>query len=123
MESQKVINLTEHVVRVYKTQNVDDLIAAYPPVAKGDEARVVTTATPTQPVRDGEQFIPVVVREFGEVKGLPAPAPNTVYLVSSIVLAQVKHRTDVFAPDTGPDSGVRGTRGNIVGVTRFTRDQ
>ena len=61
---------------------------------------------------------PIVARTFGEVENLPAPEPGTIYLVSSLVLAAVPNRTDVFAPDTG-DTAERNDKGQIVSVCRL----
>ncbi len=54
------------------------------------------------------------------VVGLPPPLADRVYIVSGMVLAQCKGRTDVFAPGTGPNDGaIRNDAGQIVAVTRL----
>ena len=52
------------------------------------------------------------------VHGLPKPVPGVAYLVSHRV-ARAVDRHDVFAPDTGPESAVRGDDGQIRYVRRL----
>lgn len=52
------------------------------------------------------------------VHGLPEPVPGVAYLVSYRV-ARAVDRADVFAPDTGPESAVRGDDGQIHYVRRL----
>lgn len=61
----------------------------------------------------------MIKNTYGDMTGLPGPAPDTIYIVSSLVLAalQGKGRTDVVAPDTGPPA-IRDAQGRIVAVTR-----
>ena len=62
--------------------------------------------------------VPIVTRSFSEVKGLPEPAADTVYLVSSMVLAAVPNRRDVFSPDSG-NTAKRNEKGHVVSVSRL----
>lgn len=109
----KIINLTPHAITV-RLESGDRVFEP-----SGQVARVATTATPAGEV-DG---IPVVNQTFGEIEGLPVPEPNTVFIVSSIVLAAAKEagRTDVIAPDTSPQGVIRDEQGRIVAVKRFVR--
>lgn len=60
----------------------------------------------------------VTSQVFGAVTGLPDPSPDTVYVVSALVLGALKgSRPDVVAPDTGPDA-IR-ENGQIVAVRGF----
>jgi hypothetical protein len=60
----------------------------------------------------------LVRQAFGQVEGLPAPAPDTVYVVSGMVLSALAgSRLDAVAPDTGADA-VR-ENGQIVAVRGF----
>lgn len=53
---------------------------------------------------------------FGEVKGLPEPTENTVWIVSSIVKAALPERKDLVSP-----SGfIRNDKGMIIGATGLT---
>lgn len=62
-------------------------------------------------------------QQFGEVTGLPAPAEETMYIVSGIVLTAAKAagRTDVVAPATGHPECVRNEAGHIQSVPGFVR--
>lgn len=58
---------------------------------------------------------------YGDVTGLPDPKPNTVYIVSALVLSALKgKREDVVAPATGHPDCVRKD-GFIVSVPGFVK--
>ena len=65
--------------------------------------------------------IPVKTQAFGDIVDLPPSAPDTVYIVSSLVLSAAKSagRTDCVAPDTA--NAVRDDAGHIVSVPGFVR--
>jgi len=109
------VNLTPHTVNV-----VDDLGNIILSVApSGNVARVATQQT----VVGNVGGIDIVRTVFSDVDGLPAPQPDTVYVVSTLVLQALKDagvsRNDVVAPDTSPQSAVRNADGQIAGVKRF----
>ncbi|MEK4951905.1 hypothetical protein NST12_16560 [Bacillus sp. FSL W8-1127] len=109
------VNLTPHTLTI-----VDDSGRAILSVApSGNVARVATQQT----VVGNVAGIDVVRTVFGDVDGLPAPQPDTVYIVSTLVLQALKangvDRDDVVAPDTSPTSVIRNADGQIVGVKRF----
>lgn len=106
-----IVNLTPHVIEVRLPSG--DSRAILP---SGVVARVTSRAE----VQDSLLGIPVVTTVYGEPQGIPEPAEDTVYLVSALVLSAVK-RTDVYAPDTGPESVVRDEAGKIVAVRRLIR--
>ena len=59
---------------------------------------------------------------FGDVTGLPDPKPDTLYVVSAMVLAALgSSRPDVVAPATGHPDCVRNDKGHIVSVPGFVR--
>lgn len=111
----KFINLTPHVLNVIGDDG--SVVLSVPP--SGTVARVATQQTVATQL-DG---IDVVRTVFGDVDGLPAPQPDTVYVVSTLVLQALRHagvdRSDVVAPDTSPASVVRNADGQVVGVKRF----
>ena len=109
----KLVNLTPHEIRVFDEAGN---IITIPP--SGRVARVKTE----QKVIGKVASIPIVKTTFGEVEGLPAPQPNTIFIVSSLVAQAVANeRDDVVAPDTSPSGAVRDEKGNIVGVRRFQK--
>lgn len=65
-------------------------------------------------------LIPLQRRSTGAVTGLPDPQPDTLLIVSSMVLDAAKGRVDLIAPDTGA-TAIRDDAGRIVAVTRFVR--
>ena len=104
----KIVNLTPHAVVITDGPT-------FPP--SGKVARVSV-----QQVDDGDiNGIPVKKQTFGEIVDLPPSAPDTVYIVSSLVLSAAKAagRTDCVAPDTA--NAVRDDNGHIVSVPGFVR--
>lgn len=65
----------------------------------------------------------VCEQQFGDVTGLPAPAADTLYIVSALVLTAAKAagRTDCVAPATGHPDCKRNDKGFIVSVPGFVR--
>lgn len=111
----KFVNLTPHTLNIVSDSG--DTILSVPP--SGTVARVSTQQT----VVNNIGSVDVVRTVFDDVEGLPAPQPDTVYIVSTLVLQALKdagiNRDDVVAPDTSPQSAVRNSDGQIVGVKRF----
>lgn len=111
----KFVNLTPHALTVVDGHG-NTILSVAP---SGTVARVATTQT----VVGNVGGVDVVRTVFGDVDGLPAPQPNTIYIASTLVLQALKangvDRDDVVAPDTSPASVVRDAGGNIIGVRRF----
>lgn len=72
-----VVNLTPHDIIIMDDER--NVIRTFE--RSSNIARVATNQTSVEPV-DG---VPAVKTVYGEVKGLPDPQPNTVYLVSLVV--------------------------------------
>lgn len=104
----RFINLTPHDIKVVLA---DGSVRELP--RSGSVARVSTTRA-EGPTLDG---IPTVETSFGAVEGLPAPAPDTAYIVSGMVAARTGDRADVFAPG----ELVRDADGNVVGCRGLSR--
>lgn len=106
-----LVNLTPHPITL-RTPQGDVTI-----VPDGTVARVMQTPSTASAVAG----LPVMVLPspvFGPVNGLPAPAEGVAFIVSGLVLAHCKGRTDVFAPATGPgDGAIRNEAGHIIAVT------
>lgn len=100
---KKFLNLTPHELKL----NDGTVIPA-----SGTVARVSNSFTEFD--EDG-----VCRVEYGDVEGLPAPEPDTLYIVSAMVLAATG-RDDVVAPATGHPACVRQD-GRIVSVPGFVR--
>jgi len=61
----------------------------------------------------------VCQQEYGDVEELFPPQDGVKYIVSSIVLDQVKNRTDLVAPTTGHRKTIRTQLGKIKSVPGF----
>ena len=92
----------------------------------GEDGSVIMTVAPSgqlarvsaRTVKTGDwDNLPITETEFGEVEGLPAPEPGTVYLVSSLVAQRCKSRKDVFIPN----ESVRDANGRIIGCKSLGR--
>ena len=105
-----VVNLTPHTIGIKVGEN------DYTFPSSGKNVRVSTTEIDTGLVGN---IVPSVKRELGAVEGLPASQPDTIYIVSSMVLAEIKDRDDVYAPDTGPTVIREG--GQVKAVTRLIK--
>ena len=97
------VNLTPHAI--------NEVVSGQSFAPSGDVARVATTMVDA----GGIEGIPLFRAEYGEVEGLPTPKyDGTVYIVSGMVLAVVKDRTDCVAPgelvrdDSGKPIGCKG---------------
>lgn len=55
--------------------------------------------------------IPIFSTEYGQVEGLPDQEDGTIFIVSTLVRAQVPHRKDVFSPK----GLVRDENGAVIG--------
>ena len=104
----KIINLTPHPISITDGPT-------FPP--SGTVARVTTQQVDAGTVAG----IQVKEQTFGDIVGLPDPQPDTVFVVSAIVLAAAKAagRTDVVAPNTA--NAVRDNDGHIVSVPGFVK--
>jgi len=108
---KKLVNLTPHTVTLVCGNKTVDIQPS------GQVARVSATAQQVGTITiDGFDF-PVVKTVFGDVQGLPEPAENTIYIVSTLVLSAAQGRNDLVAPNTG--AAIRDADGKIVGVPGF----
>ena len=107
----KVVNLTPHEVKVLDENG--NVVATFPP--SGQIARVKTSREKVGEING----IPVFKTVFGKVEDLPESQPDTVYIVSLLVLQACPDRHDLVAPDTSPQGAVRDEQGRIIGVKGF----
>jgi hypothetical protein len=113
-----VVNLTPHPINIQLPDGSQVVYPRYP----GPAARVNNLPLKDRPgLVLGVPVRPIPVSQG--IDGLPRPAPDTVYLVSLFVLAEMRRmgsiRTDVFAPATGPEDGAVRAYGQTVAVTRL----
>lgn len=107
----RLVNLTPHEIVVA----LDTQVITIPP--SGTAARVCLEHRQVGMLNG----IPVVVADVAGIEGLPGPQPGVVYLVSSFVLERCPERDDVLAPDTSPESAIRGDDGQIIAVRRLRK--
>lgn len=107
-------NLTPHPITLRAADGTDHVFPT-----SGIVARV--SALPREAWTIAGAPVPVLPSPvFGEVENLPAPLAGYFYIVSGLVLSNVKGRGDVFAPATGPkDGAIRNENGQIVAVTKL----
>jgi len=111
----ELVNLTPHTITVFDN-NGNKILEVKP---SGTVARVETETEVVGEVNG----IPIVKTKFKEVGNIPEPKPDTMYIVSTLVLQAVGNdRPDLIAPDTAsPESVIRDGNGRILGVRRFQR--
>ena len=107
----KIINLTPHDINIV-TDSKTIIIEK-----SGKVVRVLEKCEETTAIDN----IPVVIKKYTEIVDLPEPTKDVIYLVSIIVLQQIKGRKDCYTPDTGPDSVIRNESGQIIGVKRLIK--
>lgn len=112
MTMVNLVNLTPHAITLMPADGQSVTIPPSGAVARCAVRRVQIGMVRTP---DGPG-VPINRTEFGAVEGLPAPAPDTIYIVSAIV-AQAAHRDDVVIVD----EVVRDSEGRIVGARALAR--
>lgn len=103
----KIINLTPHAVTV----------AGITIEPSGIVARVSATTADAGSVDFNGTSIPLTTTVYGEVQGLPDQRDDTLLIVSSMVAARCKDRTDVFIPN----EPIRDAEGRIIGCKSLGR--
>lgn len=75
METTNVINLTPHTVTVFDR----DIIVLS--IESSGVARVSATTDVVGQIRVGDVIVPRTHTVYGQVEGLPAPTPGTIYIL------------------------------------------
>ena len=101
-----LVNLTPHALSLV----VGSEAVTVPP--SGTVARVSVTRESAGTVTVGGVQVPLYRTTYGAVEGLPDPAPNTLFVVSAVVAAAARDRTDLVVPD----DLVRDDQGRVVGA-------
>lgn len=122
-----LVNLTPHELCFYFRTADDTEVAAAWPSTGTVRVREVTEEAPAPHVEwphsapgTSSCVLPTVRKSYAAVEGLPAPEEGTIFVVSLVALqALAGSRSDVYAPDTGPDSAVRDGSGKILGIRRL----
>lgn len=100
----KFVNLTPHAIKLNSGETFEP---------SGVVARVATTFT--TPNEHG-----ICRTIYGDPQGIPDPEPDTMFIVSSMLLGATD-RPDLVAPATSHPDVVRNEKGHIVSVPCFTQ--
>lgn len=103
-----IINLTPHAINFLDGDNN--------PVLTVEPSGVVARAKQTRTLCGTIADIPVNQCAYGRVQGLPAPAKETIYVVSAITAQACPERADVYIVD----DSARDETGRIIGVRALT---
>lgn len=106
----KLVNCTPHDVVI---TDVLGMYLSFP--ASGICPRVSSKEVPTDTIEVGGSVIATCRREYGAVEGLPEPAEDTLYIVSSMVKAACPDRADLVVPH----DFYRNEKGDIVACKKF----
>lgn len=110
METTQLVNLTPHTITLVDQNNQVILTVESSAVAR---VSAQTTTVGTYSVNGIE--IPRTHTVYGEVEGLPAPTPGTVYIVSGMIVSALAsqgiRRDDVVVPGLQ----VRDEQGRVIG--------
>lgn len=98
----EIINLTPHTLNIQREDGSMLEIPASGQLARLAESRETLTSV---------SGIAVNRAKYGEITGLPEAKNGKIFVVSAMVLAQVKNRPDVFAPG----EALRNEAGQIIG--------
>ena len=99
----RILNYTPHLIRIVSADGA--VIAEIPP-------EPVSIRLESETVRLGEiKGVPLSVTRYGEPTGLPAPASDTLLVVSQLVFGACPSRRDLCVPA----EAVRDAAGRIVG--------
>ena len=99
----KIVNLTPHAINI--VNNDGSVVKTIEP--SGELARLSTSTK----VTGNCDNIPLTETIYGEIRGLPDPTPDTIFIVSSLIAQRVPERHDVFIPN----ESVRDEKGRIIG--------
>lgn len=102
-----IVNCTPHPVSVLNQQTGEMVI-----IPKGDIIPRVSSSTELiDTVETSFGLIRITRNTFGQVENLPDPQPNTLFIVSAMVMNACPNRNDLVCPN----ESVRDSEGRIIG--------
>ena len=104
-----IVNLTPHTLCLMPAGPTGPVVTIPP---SGQVARCAVDREQVDTVTVEGVTVPVNQTQFGAVSDLPAPRPDTVYVVSALVAQRVPGRRDVYIMD----DAVRDDQGRIIGA-------
>jgi len=123
LDVSDVENYTPHDIVVRPSEGEEIIIQA-----SGWVARLEERGRPADPIIIGDIKIPVWNKRYGRVyltdrngnqKPFPPYSPGKAVIVSLPVAQALSGRPDIFCPDTGPRSAIRGRDGRVEAVKRL----
>lgn len=102
-EDVAIVNLTPHAVTIYAPDGETEIRN----IPSSGIARAEQSRKPIGSING----IPVSETGYGDVEGLPDPAPHTIYIVSALTAQAAKGREDLYITD----DIVRDSTGRILG--------
>lgn len=105
---KRIINLTPHVVTIYKNDEVFVRFAPEDIPARVSFRNVLV---------DDLDGIPVSTTVYSDIKGLLPEREDTIYIVSRMIAERCKDRRDLYVPN----DMVRDEFGNNIGCRSLTR--
>ena len=111
MENVKLVNKTPHVLNLVTE---DGARISLEPVLPTPRVSSSSVKTASYTIADGEGTEHVITREaptFGEIVDLPEPEEGVIYVVSMLVAARAKGRTDLVSPGRQ----LRNEAGQVIG--------
>jgi hypothetical protein len=114
----RIINLTPHAVHLYGDNGI---IVTFEPIGTAVRVELLKSRnTSSYTIGDGIKLsVDITDTTNGSIEGLPDPAEDVTYIVSSFV-AQQARRHDLISPCTD-STAIRDSAGNVVGVRSFQR--
>lgn len=106
----EIVNLTPHTVALFEESDSEVILSVEP---CGVVARCEETSIRVGTAFVGCAEVPIVVKRYGPVTGLPAPKPGVLYLLSSMAMIEAARvgRMDVVCPG----DLVRDESRNVIG--------
>ncbi|MEK7554794.1 MAG: hypothetical protein AAB518_02305 [Patescibacteria group bacterium] len=116
------VNLTPHPVRLRRNAANKAAEADAGDMVLPSSGSCRVSANPGEKLGEAESVALYARTAYGEIYGLPSPAPDTLYIVSVMLVGRVLEREDCFIPGTGPkDGAIRNSEGQIFAVTRLVQ--
>lgn len=107
-----IINLTPHAINF-----VGEDGKVFLSVPSSGVARAAATRSKVGEIQANGGIIPINTTTFEEVRDLPEPQPDTIYVVSALTAQAAPERSDLYITD----DAVRDDAGRIIGCRALAR--
>lgn len=114
-----LINLTPHTINLHTGLGVASIPSDGEARASEETTETVTLGWDQFGDCGMSQDVPLSVKRYGSVTGLPDPRQHVLYIVSTLVQQACPHRTDLVSPD----QVIRDAGGRVVGCRGVYRLQ